>query len=417
MGAKMLVQILYLSAKLRNTKIASAVRDTLILLFPIMLLGSFAEVIKFTFLTKNGYMARMFGITTWLPYNNELSWIMGVVFHCTIEMIALYAVYGAAYYTAKEYGQNTARAGAVGLLAYLVIAFQPTADGIPNFSPFLMSQGMLIAIIVGYLCSRLLTTFENSKLDQRYKIVSPILIIMIISALINLLGMAMLKMEVPTYVASFVVDHSQSHALLYVLGLGVLTNLLAWMAVGGPFTNSPTFSDAPSMANMNAALKAGSSWNVPYKFTDTTLFHSFANFGGSGVVLALIIAILIFSKKSKNRNVSKWAIFPAIFNNHYPMMLGIPILFNPVFLVPFVLVPLVNMLIAALFIILHWIPAVAYPVPSGTPGPLIAFIGTNGNWLSLILGVALLVLDVFIYLPFVKLSDRISQKAGEIDEN
>jgi len=409
-------RILYLSAKLRNTKMASAVRNTLKMLFPIMLLGSFAEVIKFAFLTKTGYMARVFGVPNWLPFNDEIGWIMEVIFHCTIDMIALYAAYGVAYFTAKEYGKEASSAGVVGLLAFLIISFQPTSNGIPNFSQFLMSQGMLIALIIGYLCSRLMIAFDNSKISNRIKIIGPIFLIMIVSGLINLFGVLLMKLQIPTYVAGFVMQQTQLKSFLYVLGMGALTDLLSWMAIGGPFTASPSFNDAPSMSNMNAALKAGSAWNVPYKFTDTTLFHSFANFGGSGVMIALIIAILLFSKKTKNRNVSKWSIFPAIFNSHYSMMLGIPVLFNPVFLLPFVLVPVVNMLIAAFFIAIHWIPVAAYPVPSGTPGPLIAFIGTNGNWLTLILGVILIALDVLMYLPFVKLSDRISQEAGEIDE-
>jgi PTS system cellobiose-specific IIC component len=409
-------QILFYSAKLRNTKIVNAVRNTLTLLFPIMLLGSFAEVLKFTFLTKNGYIARMFGIPWWLPYNDELSWIMGVVFHCTIDMIALYAAYGSAYYITKAYKKEGEKSGAIGLLAYLIISFQPTPEGLPNFSRFMMSEGMLLALIVGYACGRLWIFFDDSQISDRYKFIFPVLIVIFLSAIINLLGTMLLKLEIPTYVSSFVMQHTQVNALFYVLGMGVLTDLLSWMAVGGPFTNSPTFTDAPAMANLSSALKSGNSWNVPYKFTDTTIFHSFANFGGSGVMLALIIAMLIFSKKSRNRNVSKWSIFPAIFNNHYPMMLGIPILFNPIFLVPFILVPLVNMLVTSLFIIMHWLPIAAYPVPVGTPGPLIVFIGTNGNWFTLIFGIILLVIDVLIYSPFVKLSDRISQKASEIDE-
>lgn len=408
-------QILFYSAKLRNTKIVNAVCNTLTLLFPIMLLGSFAEVLKFTFLTKNGYMARMFGIPWWLPYNDELSWVMGVVFHCTIDMIALYAAYGSAYYITKAYKKEGEKSGAIGLLAYLIISFQPTPEGLPNFSRFMMSEGMLLALVVGYACGRLWIFFDDSQISDRYKFIFPVLIVIFLSAIINLLGTMLLKLEIPTYVSSFVMQHTQINALFYVLGMGVLTDLLSWMAVGGPFTNSPTFTDAPAMANLSSALKSGNSWNVPYKFTDTTIFHSFANFGGSGVMLALIIAMLIFSKKSRNRNVSKWSIFPAIFNNHYPMMLGIPILFNPVFLVPFILAPLVNMLVTSLFIIMHWLPIAAYPVPVGTPGPLIAFIGTNGNWITLIFGIILLVIDVLIYSPFVKLSDRISQKAGEID--
>lgn len=98
------------------------------------------------------------------------------------------------------------------------------------------------------------------------------------------------------------------------------------------------------------------------------------------------------------------------------MMLGIPVLFNPVFVIPFILAPVVNMLIAALFMVLKWIPIPAYPVPAGTPGPLIAFIGTNGNWMSLALGTALIVLDVVIYLPFVRIADRLNMREGTRNE-
>src|SRR5699024_5211128 len=134
----------------RNTKLASAVRNTFTLLFPIMLLGSFAETIKFVFLNKNGYMSQMFGIYQWFPYDKEIGWAMGVIFHCTIDMIALYAAFGIAYYTAKEYQKEGAIAGVVGLLAYLIVSFQPLGGGIPNFSHFLMSEGMLFALVVGY---------------------------------------------------------------------------------------------------------------------------------------------------------------------------------------------------------------------------------------------------------------------------
>jgi Phosphotransferase system cellobiose-specific component IIC len=130
----MVTRLLNFFAQIRNTKVASAVRNTLTLLFPIMLLGSFADVIKFAFLTKTGYMAQMFGVTSWLPYSRELGWVMEVIFHCTIDMIALYAAYGIAYFTAKEYKKDGGSAGAIGLLSFLIISYQPTEDGLPNFS-------------------------------------------------------------------------------------------------------------------------------------------------------------------------------------------------------------------------------------------------------------------------------------------
>lgn len=409
-------KLLNISVRLYSSKIMLILRDTLKMMFPIMLLGSFAEVIKGAFLTPTGFMATLFKITQWLPFSRDLGWIMGVIFHCTIDMIALYVAFGAAYYTAKIYGHKTATAGAVGLLSFLIISFQPTDAGMPNFNPRLMSEGMFLALIIGYLCGRIMVKLVDTKKDELFQLIKPVSVVIVLAAVINMLFGLVGRLEIPTYVSSFVSQHTQINALFYVLGMGVLTNLLSWMAFGGPFTNSPTFGDSVSLSNMNAALKAGSAWNVPFKFTDTTLFHSFANFGGNGVVLAFIIAILIFSKKTGNRRVSKWSIFPAIFNNNYAMMLGIPILFNPIYLIPFVAAPLVNMLLAAALLALRWIPAAAYPVPAGTPGPLIAFIGTNGNWLTLIFGAVLIGLDVLIYMPFVKLADRITEKAGDHDE-
>ncbi|MFC6177017.1 PTS transporter subunit EIIC [Companilactobacillus huachuanensis] len=409
-------RLLRVSIRVYGSKAMLILRDTLKVMFPIMLLGSFAEVIKAAFLTPTGFMATLFNITKWLPFHRDLAWSMGVIFHCTIDMIALYGAFGAAYYTAKVYGRKSAAAGVAGLLSFLIISYQPNSSGMPDFNPRLMSEGMLLSLIVGYLCGRIMVKLVNVKKDELFQLIKPVSIIIIFSAIVNMILGLIGRFEIPTYVASFVSQHTQINALFYVLGMGVLTNLLSWMAFGGPFTNSPTFGDSVSLSNMNAALKAGSSWNVPFKFTDTTLYHSFANFGGTGVVLALIIAILIFSKKVNNRKVSKWAIFPAIFNNNYAMMLGIPILFNPILLIPFLLAPLVNMILAAILLALHWIPAAAYPVPAGTPGPLIAFIGTNGNWLALIFGAFLICLDVLIYMPFVKLADQVVEKAGDDDE-
>lgn len=412
LGGAVLNRLVRLSARVSTSAVAKIIQQTLALLFSIMLLGSFAEVLKFTFLTPSGYMARLFNIPGWLPFAGELAGIMGVVFHCTIDMIALYGAYGSAYYTAKRYANPELApiTGATGILAFLMIAYRPVAGNPLNFSNALMAEGLLVALVVGYFCGRLMSwLIRPTTTSASFQLVTPILVIMILAAIVSLLEHIGGTLELPTYLASFVTQHSQGHALLYVLGLGALTDLLAWMAIGGPFINAPTFTDVPSWANMNSALRQGSAWNVPYPFTDTTLFHSFANFGGSGVTLALIMAILLFSKQARSRTVSKWAIFPAIFNNHYPMMMGIPVLFNPIFLIPFVLAPLVNMVIAAGFILLKWVPVAAYPVPAGTPGPLIAFIGTNGNWLSLLLGAGLITLDVLIYWPFVKLADRVTE--------
>ena len=88
-------------------------------------------------------------------------------------------------------------------------------------------------------------------------------------------------------------------------------------------------------------------------------------------------------------------------------MTGIPVLFNIIFLIPFILAPIANMLMAAIAIALHLMPPSVYPVPIGTPGPLIAFIGTNGSWRALMFSILAVIISTWIYIPFVKMAAKV----------
>lgn len=399
-----------------QSRIAYIIRHTLQVMFPIILVGSFAEVLRFTFFSRSGYISTIVNLNQWLPLYSSFSQLTNTIFECTINIIALYAVFFSTHYTLKAYQKEIPGGAMVGLLAYLIIAYQSSENGTFSFNTYLVSQGMLLGIIVGYLTGRIMSLFINKQADNFAQLIKPVAIISIMAALVNILLVFINQLSLPTYVASYITGNSGTRAFWYVIGMGMLTDVMATFAIGGPFINSPTFTDAPSWANLMHALRTGSAWNAPFKYTDTTLFHSFANFGGSGCVLALIIAILLVAHEKHYRNVSKWSLFPAIFNNHYSMMLGIPILYNPIFFIPFVVAPLVNMLIAGGLLSLNLIPAAVYPVPAGTPAPLIALIGTNGNWGVFILSIVLIAIDVAIYIPFVKVAEKIIAESGVKNE-
>lgn len=404
--------ILDLSLKVYRSKFSRILANTIKAMFPLIILGSFAEVIKVSFLRPNGFVAEIFGSNHWLPFDQQLTYLMGMIYHSTIDMIALYAACAACYFTVKIYSESHISAGLIGGAAFLVLTCKPSLTNGFTFSHYMMTNGMFIGLLLGYLCGRILLKFKIEQ-ENFSQLVLPILLILVVCGLLNLLSGFIGALQIPTYVSSYVTKHSTAQSLGYVLGMGFITDAMGWLGMGGPFIQSPTFTDTAAVANLQHALRVGSAWDAPFKFTDTTLFHSYANFGGHGVTIALIIAIFLFSKRKDYRTASKWSIFPAIFNDHYTMMFGIPILYNPIYFIPFVLTPLVNMLIAAALMALNWLPVPVYPVPSGTPGPLIAFVGTNGNWLTLLLGVFLIVVDVLIYMPFVKIADELQIKAGE----
>lgn len=121
---------------------------------------------------------------------------------------------------------------------------------------------------------------------------------------------------------------------------------------------------------------------APYPITWTSINDAFANCGGSGMTLGLLLAIFIASKRAEYRDLAKMSFIPGIFNINEPIMFGLPIVLNPIMMVPFIMVPIVNCAIGYFFVSMEIIPPVAYAVPRTTPGPLIAFLGTGGTgWL------------------------------------
>ena len=90
-------------------------------------------------------------------------------------------------------------------------------------------------------------------------------------------------------------------------------------------------------------------------------------------------------------------------------MVGIPVFLNLIYLVPFVVVPLVNVLLAAVLLYFKIVPPAVYPVPAGTPNILYAFVGTAGSIRALTASIVLFVLDILIYVQFVKLDNRVHE--------
>ena len=82
-------------------------------------------------------------------------------------------------------------------------------------------------------------------------------------------------------------------------------------------------------------------------------------------------------------------------------MVGVPVLLNLVYLVPFLLAPMVNMGIVAIALALRLMPAAVYPVPDGTPSLLYAFIGTGGSLRALSVSLFCFAVDVAIFIPFL----------------
>lgn len=128
----------------------------------------------------------------------------------------------------------------------------------------------------------------------------------------------------------------------------------------------------------------------------------FVIMGGCGAVLGLVIAILLFSRKKIMKNVAKLALPGVLFNISEMIIFGLPIIFNPIFLIPFILVPVANCLVSYGAILLGIVPKVVSQVEWTAPILLSGFQAT-GSFAGSVLQLVCLILDICIYVPFIRL--------------
>ncbi len=131
----------------------------------------------------------------------------------------------------------------------------------------------------------------------------------------------------------------------------------------------------------------------------------FATFGGAGSTLSLLIAMLLFCRSRRIKELGKLALIPGVFGINEPIIFGLPILLNPMMLNPFMLVPTINIVISYICMSLGLVPLCSgVAIPWTMPVVISGFLATG--WQGAVLQVLLLILGVFIYMPFIKMMDK-----------
>lgn len=132
----------------------------------------------------------------------------------------------------------------------------------------------------------------------------------------------------------------------------------------------------------------------------------YGHLGGTGSTIALLIVIFMLSRRKEHKEFAKMVIPTSVFNINEPIVFGFPILFNPFMLIPFVFGPLLLFTIAYFATYLGLVsPIVAY-VPWSVPPLINGYLASGGDIRNVILQLILIVIQVLIYIPFLKLYER-----------
>jgi PTS system cellobiose-specific IIC component len=143
---------------------------------------------------------------------------------------------------------------------------------------------------------------------------------------------------------------------------------------------------------------------LPY-ITANGFFSTFVNVGGTGATLGLAL-VLWNSKEPGFRKVSRLSLPTQIFQINEPIFFGIPIVLNPIFMIPYVLNAL--LLTTCTYMLMYW-NVIKRPfdnVPWTTPPIIGNYLVTGGDWRAAVWGVVSILIAMLIYYPFAKVAER-----------
>ena len=143
-----------------------------------------------------------------------------------------------------------------------------------------------------------------------------------------------------------------------------------------------------------------------------SFWDTYMSLGGSGCTIGLLIAIFLFSKRGDYRAIAKLEAAPAIFEINEPMTFGLPIVLNPLLVVPFIITPLVTGTFAYIMTKIGFAGVCVYAMPWTTPPVLSAWLSTGGSIGAIITQLICVGISIAIYMPFVILANKAEEAVG-----
>lgn len=171
------------------------------------------------------------------------------------------------------------------------------------------------------------------------------------------------------------------------------------------------------ISNMNDNMIAFAAHREIPHIINSSFGTVFGMIGGSGSTISLILAILIFSRLKAYRDIAKISLPPGIFTINEPIIFGIPIVFNLPMIIPFILMPALGIGIGYLATLAGFVEKCVVMIPWTTPPILNAYLATAGDIKAVILQLLIIVLGVFVYLPFMKISERVLRTQAQQKES
>jgi len=354
---------------------------------------------------------------------SKYSYAILVPYQLSFGLMSLFLSFGVAYSLAQYRRTEPVQPGILAMVLFLVASMPVTNLNnvrLGDILPYFDGQGLLVGIFIGILTTEVMRWFRASRFTIRLPKSVPRNVMRAFEALVPtillLTAVWLLEWFVSSHMA--VIDGKNTQLTIPILLmqafkplvvvqdsypaalLEIILMMLLW-SVGIHGMNVVLAIALPFWVTTLAGNDSGGHGIVTEPF-----FHIFAHLGGSGATWPLVI-YMVRSRSTQLRAVGKVALGPAIFNINEPVTFGVPMVLNPIMMIPFVLVPalIVTINYCVFYFGLVHVPIVMQPftVPLGISG----FIATGGDIRGSLLQFFDLTVSAFIYYPFFKAWERI----------
>ncbi|MBQ7567109.1 MAG: PTS sugar transporter subunit IIC/EAL domain-containing protein [Oscillospiraceae bacterium] len=401
-----------------------AVRSGLANMIPVLIIGAFALILQ-TF-PVDAYQRFIESFA-----GGFLLLLFQMVNTATFGVLSVYMTYSISRAYMKLKADPTVVAGGA-VVASLLSFFILAGANLPDFGTGSMGpKSMFLAVLTGLGASalylhlfplfnrrrtNLYTTGADREFNRMLSTLFPIAAVAAVFAVFNAIiirafGVGSFR-ELLAAAFNALFSHGETgfvKGFFFVL----LSSVLWFFGIHGSDTLEGVMETyfTPGLAQNQAAVAAGS---APTAILTKQFFDCFVLIGGCGATLCLLIAILISSRNRARRRLGLTAALPMIFNINEMMVFGLPIIFNPIMLIPFLTVPLVCYTTAYLAILTGAVPIITHAVEWTTPIVLGGY-GATGSIAGAVLQLVNVALGVAIYLPFVRLLDRRAEQSAHRD--
>ncbi|MCK1973692.1 PTS cellobiose transporter subunit IIC [Bacillus safensis] len=414
-----------IAGRLNNNRYLGVLRDAFMLAFPLTIFGSIMVVLmNLPFLDKIMSKTVLEGVQS----------ALNIAPSATISIMSVFVVFGIGYYLSKSYDVEAVFGGVIALASFLLLTpFLLEQEGgatIAGVIPVdrLGAKGMFLGMITGFLSAEIYRYFVQKKfvinmpqgvppaVSKSFAALIPATLTLTTFLLINIIITQGFKSNMHDLI------YHAIQAPLVGLGSGIIPTLIAVFFIqilwffglhGQIIINSvmdPIWNTL-SIQNLESYTKTG---EVPNIISKQFIEIYTVGMGGTGMTLAVVFTILIFLKSKQLKQVAKLGLGPGLFNVNEPIIFGLPIVMNPLILIPWILAPMVITCITYFAMASGIVPPpTGVNIPWTVPIFISGMMATNSLAGGLLQLFNLMIVFV-IWFPFLKFIDRMNVKNEKI---